>query len=69
MGDVGVVSRLHVVTCLVVTGCLAMVFRRVFMMLSRSAVVVGGFVVFRHALLLPVIGVEQAPDVRRLDRV
>ncbi len=69
MGHVGMVSRLHVVTFPVVPGCFAMVFRRVFMMLGRSVVVFSGFVVFSHALLLPVIGVEQAPDMRHLDRV
>jgi hypothetical protein len=69
MRNMGMVSCLHMVTRLIVPGGLAMMMGCIFMMISRGAVVIGGFLVFGHALLLPVVRVEQAPDVRRLDRV
>lgn len=60
VSNVGMVSRLLVVTCLVVPGCLPMMFRRMFVMLCCCVVVFNSLVVFGHLLLLGVVGMERA---------
>jgi len=60
VSDVRMVSGLFVVACLIVAGRLAVMLRRVFMMLSCCIVVFGAFVIFGHALLLIVNGLEAA---------
>jgi len=61
VSEVRMVSGLFVVACLIVAGRLAVMLRRVFMMLSCSVVVFCAYVIFGHALLLLVVGMEEAP--------
>ena len=60
VSDMRMVSGLFVVACLIVAGRLAVMLRRVFMMLSCSVVVFCAYVIFGHALLLLVVGMEEA---------
>jgi hypothetical protein len=58
VSHVRVMARLFMVAGFIMPGRLAVMFRRIFMMLSRRIVVFGTLVIFGHALLLLVVGVE-----------
>ena len=53
-----VMARLFMVAGCIMPGRFAVMFRRIFMVLGRRIVVVGAFVIFRHGVLLLVVGVE-----------
>jgi len=53
-----VMARLFMVAGCIMPGRFAVMFRRILMVLGRRIVVVGAFVIFRHGVLLLVVGVE-----------